>query len=527
MEELWLRIFGIFAAVFLFGFAVLVHELGHFLAAKFFGIGVNKFAIGFGPKIWATIKGGTEYSIRWIPVGGFVALKGMVDEEEEEQAPAQGEPNSSASSNAPALPAETPIAPIASPEAGRKTQKKANLTEDLDALRNRHPLVRMVIFTAGVACNYLTAILLMGFLLWYGAPKMAPLEPVLEEIPVNTQLHALGWRSGDRIVALNGRPVKEWMDVEKALADAEKEKPKKSNGSQAISATVRRPDGEHSLTVSINVLEKEAVHFSPARPATIGMAVPNSAAIRTRLVQADYQPGNPPEKLVPFEDMPKRPLKTGDKIIEINGQPIKTWREMQKMLEANPEESITLAVQEDKKAGGRTLLLATMLENSPENKGRLGVYPGIELDPSGERERMPFWKAAISAPMETVRRTIRIIDITITSIRESTWQDTKRGLGGPIAIGIMAYKSARQGLLDYLHLFLAISIVLAVMNILPIPVLDGGYIAITFLEMIIRRPIPQRVLIPVLTTFFFLFIMLFVFIFYNDFHNWILPLLEK
>ena len=90
-----------------------------------------------------------------------------------------------------------------------------------------------------------------------------------------------------------------------------------------------------------------------------------------------------------------------------------------------------------------------------------------------------------------------------------------------MAITIMAYKSVKRGLSYYLQLFVAVSIILAFMNVLPIPILDGGYIAITIVEAIIRRPIPQKVLVPILTVFMFLFILLFAFLFYNDFRNWI------
>jgi regulator of sigma E protease len=88
MHAIGSGLIGVLGALFLFGFAVLVHEFGHFVVAKLSGVGVTKFAIGFGPKIFAFTWRGTEYSVRWIPLGGFVALKGMIEGIEE----GEGEP---------------------------------------------------------------------------------------------------------------------------------------------------------------------------------------------------------------------------------------------------------------------------------------------------------------------------------------------------------------------------------------------------------------------------------------------------
>ena len=97
-------------------------------------------------------------------------------------------------------------------------------------------------------------------------------------------------------------------------------------------------------------------------------------------------------------------------------------------------------------------------------------------------------------------------------------------LSGPMGIVILAYKSAQQGLNHYLTLFIGISIILTILNLLPIPVLDGGYILITLIEALIRRPIPHRILTTVLTVFTVLFLLLFGFLTYNDLMNWVFKL---
>ena len=226
MQEILPRLVGIVGLVFLFGFSIFIHELGHFLVAKLSGVGVSKFALGFGPKIVAFVRGGTEYSIRWLPLGGFVALKGMIEGiGEEEEATSPPEPHAErqaegSGGDPPGKDAES---------ADKPETAKSSVTEDLDALRHKHPSIRLAVFTAGVACNYLTAICVMVLYLAYGPLEPAERPSLVEKVPETSQLHALGWRSGDRIVGVglqgataNPEPQEElatWHEVEKAMDD--------------------------------------------------------------------------------------------------------------------------------------------------------------------------------------------------------------------------------------------------------------------------------------------------------------------
>ncbi|NQU44417.1 site-2 protease family protein, partial [bacterium] len=283
---------GILAAVFLFGFAIFVHELGHFVVAKLSGVGVNKFAIGFGPVIWRFVKGETEYSIRWIPLGGFVALKGMIegmDEEEDDDQPGKPKPETEA-------------------------KKPSSMTEDLDALRSKPAWVRIAVFASGVTCNYLTAIVLMAFLLWHGQPEPEPLPNRLQEIPADTVWYDLGYRSGDEIVGVNREsvslvgqiltpesesgstnvltePIESWKDLIEQIYLATRRSD--TGTSPTLFVQVDRNGQLLTLPLPIGYFlnEDKAEYFQPPLPAYVGGVYPASPAHRARLVERNYHLG--------------------------------------------------------------------------------------------------------------------------------------------------------------------------------------------------------------------------------------------
>lgn len=490
-------------AIFLFGFAVFVHELGHFLVAKACGVGVRAFAIGFGKwKIWSFTWRETEYSIRWIPLGGFVSLKGMVEEESVMTEGPEGSEDS-------------------------EGDEKSGLTEDLDALRNKHPLARMAVFVAGVSFNFITAILFFALLLWYGVPKPLPMPNQLESVKAESPLYQMGWRSGDRILAVERTDTtaekkrwetENWTEVWEGIEAALSAPPAWEKGGALTTLTLQVERSGETLRLPLPTsafLSDEAMaSFSPPWPAYVGGVIPATPAHRARLAAKDVKPGEGLEHFPPWEDMPFFALKENDRVLAVDGKLVQSWQDMTELLRARPDKLVTLTIDRD----GKTYRLATTLERSEENpeQGRLGIIRGM---PSmEERDRMPLHQALWEAPGRTWHLTVFIVQQTVKTFTKSG-KEIKRNLGGPLMIGKMAYEKAQQGLSDYLNLLIVISIVLAVMNLLPIPVLDGGYILITLIEIIIRRPIPQRILAPILTVFFFLFMLLFVFIFYNDIMN--------
>jgi regulator of sigma E protease len=529
---------GVAGTAFLIGFAIFIHELGHFLAAKWSGVCVKKFAIGFGPIIWSFEHGGTEYSIRWIPLGGFVALKGMIEGMDEEKTTQAAAP-APAGSEQPALQPTHTTTPAA--------KEKTSLTEDLDALRNKPAYVRIFVFVAGVTMNFLTAVVLMAFLLWHGFPKMVEPPALLGPIMETSQWYKLGWRSGDRVLKIQNqgvsalsnilvtgasgiegeisRPLKNWEELQQALQDAVAEHARSSPtkggtpSTLTLQAVAERKDKRLLLPIPVALLsdEKEATAFLPPLEPCVAAVIPASPAARTRLAKADYTPGEEIRPFPTWDSMETCPIEQDDRIIEIGNTPVSSWQQMTRLIREAKDSTILITVERgaEKK---RLRLMADLETSDRDPKARqLGILQGQPR--TDKRERMPLARAITEAPGRTVGKALQIVVMTVEVFRNSSSREIRRGTGGPMAIAVMVYKSAKKGLDDYLNLFLVISLILAIMNVLPIPVLDGGYILISLIEAVIRRPIPQSILVPIMTTFMVLFVALFGFIFYNDFMN--------
>ncbi|HNY27549.1 MAG TPA: site-2 protease family protein [Candidatus Sumerlaeota bacterium] len=537
MQDILSSAVGVLGALFLFGFAIFIHELGHFLVAKLSGVGVTKFAIGFGPRITSFVRGGTEYSIRWIPLGGFVALKGMVEDLEEEK-PVPSEPSGSAvAENAPAQPEEP------KPAVPDKVEKSGGvLGDDLDALRNKNPLIRIAVFVAGVSFNFLTAMVVMGLILYlFGIPSYTKVPNQLEKIPESTHLYELGWRSGDRIVAVapdpslpmpkslqepTEKPAKldnltNWEEVEAAMDACVEIKGSRfqivnfllrrshPDPLPTLGLTVERGGQRLQLPLPLEVYRNEIRAFSASRPACVGGVVPLKPADKARLVKADYTLNTDVVPRPTQDEMLPMPLAKGDEVLQVNGKPVTTWNEMTEALSGYPNQQVDLAIRRE----GQIYLLTTTLESHPDNPN--WGYLGISV-PSEERTPISLWEAVSTAPIRTLVYTDRVIYTTVELLVTKSGEEVKKNVAGPVGITVMAYKSAKAGLENYLMLFMSINIMLAIMNLLPIPILDGGYIMITCLETLIRRPVPRKLLEPVMMVFFICFIILFVFLFSND-----------
>ncbi len=540
MQDILSNTIGVLGALFLFGFAIFIHELGHFLVAKLSGVGVTKFAIGFGPKITSLVRGETEYSIRWIPLGGFVALKGMVEDMEEEKTPSPESSDSAASEP----PASQPTEPKSEPT--DKVEKSGGvLGDDLDALRKKNPLIRIAVFVAGVTFNFLTAMVVMGMLLYlFGTPSDTQMPNQLEKVPESTKLYELGWRSGDRIVAVAPDPS---LPLPKALQELTASKIKLDNltnweevntamnacveasGSRflivnfllrrfletpplpTLHFTVERGEQrlEQSLPLEVLTHTREQRVFTAMRPARVGGVLPMTPADKTRLVRADYELNTEVLPRPAWDEMSPMPLAKGDEVLQVNGKPVATWSEMTEALSGYPQQQIDLAIRR----GGKTYLLTATLESHPDDSkwGYLGI-----IAPSEERTPVSLWEALTTAPIRTLVYTDRVIYTTVELLVTKPGKEVKKNVAGPVGITVMAYKSAKSGLEDYLMLFMSINIMLAIMNLLPIPILDGGYIMITCVETLIRRPVPRKLLEPVMMVFFVCFIILFLFLFSND-----------
>ena len=413
------------------GVLVFVHELGHFLVAKRAGIRVERFSLGYPPKLIGFQWGETEYCISWVPFGGYVKVAGMADVGDEV---------------ATGAPWEFPSKSVA---------------------------VRMAVIVAGPLMNFLFAFVLFAFV--YAAFGIDTVDSTIITPAAGSVAEEAGLRHGDTVLEVDGTPVDNAHELLKAL---------EASLAMGSVLTVQRSDGMRSI------------ELPPAREGTYGITV----LLPTKVGSAD--PGTPAEGIG---------LQRGDRISAVNGTPVATWSEMRDLISARPAESITLAWERD----NVIMTSAIVPEERKDGDERIGVI-GIRPFESGSIE--VGWGEAIEFGAASVYTSSYLILDFIGSI----FQDGRyKELGGPIRIARMADDTAEMGLKYFLRFLALLSVNLGVLNLLPIPVLDGGHLTFLTLEAILRRPpsVRQREVSQQIGMVIILFIM--VAVTFNDLNEFV------
>lgn len=402
----------ILPGLILLGIVIFVHELGHFLMAKWRGVKVLKFSLGFGPAIVKFTIGETEYRISWIPLGGYVSMAG-----------------------------DSPAEDGSMPEGKEKFLS--------------HPWHgRALIAIAGPAANLITAFLIMITIGLVGVTY--PDYPNLVGEMADTSLaHRAGVRSGDRLTAVDGKPVRTWMEFFVADRDVSEK--------QATTVTVTR--GDSSFTVAVPAGERRAFLESlerPADPPVIGTVMTGMPA---------YKAG----------------LKDGDSILAVNGRAVKVWEDLPREIATQTDKPVILRVSRD----GRTFDL-TVTPVDPggvggPSAGRIGIEARrlgnfVERYPLPRSIQLGFW-----ATLDLVGSVYRGMWLTVT--RPLYYREY---LGGPMFIAQAASEQARRGLDSYLQFLAMINVAIMAFNLLPIPVLDGGHIALALVQAIRGQAVSYR-----------------------------------
>ncbi|HUQ16070.1 MAG TPA: RIP metalloprotease RseP [Gemmatimonadales bacterium] len=419
----------ILALIVVLGVLIFIHEAGHFVAAKWAGVYVHRFSLGLGSPIpWLTFRRGeTEYTISWLPLGGYVK---MASREEDVTSSAL--------------------------EGGH-----AEAAVPADRVFEAKPIwKRMIVILAGVTMNALFAWLAFSFLAAKNGRQIDPTTTVgrtIEEMvpPGGEALRQIP--AGSRITSINGRPVTSWNDVTDGIANSpEPEIRIELEGGKTVVLPIHQDALEQRL--------KASQALQPFRPAVVGQALPGRPAAR-----AGVEPG--------------------DTIVALNGRPIGQWYDVLEVLQHNGDKPISMEVAGA--TGRRTLDVRPEVETiqgldgKPRQVGRVGI--SVKLDFQSEAlgigaALVEGWNATVSSSTQIVRTVRGLFSGRIS----------RREVGGPIMIGQLAGESARMGLDPFLAFMALISINLAILNLLPVPVLDGGQFLFLLAEAVIRRPLPLK-----------------------------------
>ena len=446
----------ILALIVVLGVLIFVHEAGHFIAAKWAGIYVHRFSLGLGPPIpWLTFRRGeTEYTISWLPLGGYVK---MASREEDIG-------SSALEGGAPSV----PVPP--------------------DRVFEAKPIwVRMLVILAGVAMNALFAWAVFAFLAYKNGRQIDPVTTVGRVVTESLPPEAAALkqiRSGTRIVRVNGDSVKSWDEIVSAMVNSPELQVRLelSNGSTVV------------LPIHPDALEErlKAAHaVQPFRAPVVGKVLPDKPAARAGIQE-------------------------GDTILAVNGRPVQQWYDLLALLQSSAGQPLKVEVAR----GGRRLSFDVTPyvdsipgpDGKPRAVGRIGVAVGTGF----LSEPLSLGRAIVEGGRETIRAST-LVARTVRGLFSG--RISGRSVGGPILIGQLAGESARLGLDTFLGFMALISINLAILNLLPIPVLDGGQFLFLLAEAVMRRPLPMKVRERLTTVGLVLIVLLMGLAFSNDFRR--------
>jgi regulator of sigma E protease len=413
---------------FLFALALLVfiHELGHYSVARWCGVKVLRFSIGFGKPLltWRVGPDRTEWSLSPIPLGGYVK---MLDEREEGQVDPQ----------------------------------------DAHRAFNRQSLAkRSAIVIAGPAANFLLAILLYGVLGMAGLQEPAP---VLGAPPAGTAASAAGIADGDRVLAIDGEPIDTFSELRLRMIDGIVEK-------RPIELRVSGSSGERSVAVDPRSLPEGELERDFTR--TLGMELRAGAVVVGNVVgdSAAAAAG----------------IQANDEIVSIDGQPIRRARELIDTVRSSPEETLAFVVRRGQAEIALQVTPRAESEVVPGQSGSVRVGKiGAAL-----QQRVEMVTVDLGPVDAVVHGAQKTWDMSIFSLRMlgkmATGDLSWKNLSGPVAIADFAGQSVKIGWFAYVGFLALISVSLGVLNLLPVPVLDGGHLVYYALEAIKGRPLSER-----------------------------------
>jgi regulator of sigma E protease len=434
---------AILSPLIVFGLVIFIHELGHFIAAKLTGVYAPRFSIGFGPALLRHRHGETEYVLAALPLGGYVRMASRHDAESafiEGGEETDGLKPGDAGYDPDAL---MPFGP------GRVPEHRWFESKSLAA--------RLFIMIAGVTMNILLAfVVYTGLQLAYGRPVVH--TRVVGEVRgplAHSSLVQL--QPGDTISAVNGRPVATWNDVIDGIETA-----------PPGTLSLRTQHGELGIPIGTGNDPRagdllDAIDFH--RPPVIGQVLAGGAALRAGMA-------------------------VGDTVVRIAGAPIDSWQALVAAVSASAGRDLPFVVRRGGRDVSLTLRPVATAEVDPVTKasrtvGRIGA--GM-ADPS-VREPVGLPAAVAGGAQKTWQVAGSIVGI-VRGL--ATRRVSPRELGGPIAITRASVEAGQGGLLSILLLVAALSINVAVLNLLPIPILDGGQILINIAESVKGSPFSAR-----------------------------------
>ena len=447
------------------GVLIFVHELGHFLMAKVAGVRVLTFSLGFGPRIVGFRKGDTEYVVSALPLGGYVKMAGDEDEAMGEQVVVEEDQ-----------------------EYGPGDYMHASVPR------------RFGIITAGPAMN-----IILAFVIYVGAFLISGITLIrTTEVGVvepDGLAGELGIRSGDRIVAVDGVEVSDWQSAFDRVR----------RGIGVMHTVEAERDGER-MSYQLPSLLAEDGGVTPGLADSAGNLIPLA---ETYGVWMPY--GTMIGSVIDTGVAAAAGIQAGDAIVRLGERPVERWWQLSEEIRAHAGIPVEVAFVRDGVESVVTMIPERHVDESGEVTGRLGIY-NDPYDLPLERIRPGLARAISLGGRETWDQSTLVINILSGLISGKI--SMRKSLGGPVMIARAAGESARGGLYSLLMFIAFLSVNLGMLNLLPIPVLDGGHIVFLGAEALRGRPLSLRVRLVATQVGMAFLILMMIYVTYNDVVRW-------
>jgi len=414
------------------GILITVHEYGHFWVARKCGVKVEKFSIGFGKAIWRKVgQDGTEYVVAMIPLGGFVK---MLDERVED------------------VPADM-----------------------LDQAFNRKTVwQRIAIVAAGPLANFIFAIVALYAMYLIGVPSI---KPVIDSTKINSPAAVIQLSEPQQILAISGQDVRNWEEVNLALVG--------HIGSDSVEVTLAPLSRIEGVDVSGQTYQLDTRNwkFDPEKESPI-----------TALGLGIFRPGINPVIAAISENSAAQMagLMIGDKIISINQQQYKDWNSFVDVVQTSANKTLTLVIERAGQQLPFEVVPRAQTNDNGDIIGIVGISPTAAQWPENMRFDLEY--GMIDSVSAAVDKTWQLVVVSFKMIGKLFTGDVSvKNLSGPISIAQGAGASANYGLVYFLGFIALISVNLGIINLMPLPVLDGGHLLYYFIEVITGKPVPEKV----------------------------------
>lgn len=436
-----LTLYRILSLAIVLGIIVLVHELGHFIAARLMKVRVETFSFGFGKRLFGKKLGDTDIRLSLIPLGGYVKMAGEDDFEAKDPKP--------------------------------------------DEFTAKNRAQKIFILFLGPAMNFLLAffILLITSMKGIEIEQYKSEAPLIGYVETNSPAAKAGLKRGDLILTISGRKIPDWKNLELTIG---------SNPNEELAVEYKRDGKVKQAKLKVGVMTQENLN-----PAGIHWDY------KTKITAV--APGRPAHKAG---------MKPGDIIMKINGEDVSFFK-IKDMISGNLGKPLHFLVKRGDKP--------VPLQITPEKIGA-EVKIGIGLTPYAPTVRAKFglFKAIARSSKEMVNMAV----LTVNAVKKLiTGKINPKHLSGPIDIAKVSQQAMESGMSNFFMLIAFLSLHIGILNLLPIPVLDGGHLMIYSIESIIRRDFNAKVKTVLMNIGFFILVALMAFAILNDIaktlpHGW-------